>query len=68
MKALTDSVEEKAFVDAVTPDEWRALADYQIEKAKGRNGQIPFTPNVKSVLCANIGVEAYNAFIEKYNK
>ena len=40
LKALTDSGEKKAFVDAVTPDEWRALADYQIEKAKGRNGDV----------------------------
>lgn len=39
-KALTDSGEKKAFVDAVTPDEWRALADYQIEKAKGLNGDV----------------------------
>ena len=37
-KDLTDSGERKAFVDSVTPDEWRALADYQIEKAKGRKG------------------------------
>ena len=39
-KSLTDSGEKKAFVDAVTPDEWRALADYQIEKAKGLNGDV----------------------------
>lgn len=46
-KALTDSGERKAFVDSVTPDEWRALADYQIEKAKGRGDAGKYVYNLR---------------------
>ena len=46
------------------------MSDAEVEKLKDDvfYGQTPFTPNVKSALCANIGVDAYNAFVEKYNK
>lgn len=62
-----------AWVERWTGTKWQEpkwMSDAEAEKLKDDvfYGQIPFTPNVKSVLCANIGVDAYNAFVEKYNK
>lgn len=62
-----------AWVERWTDTKWQEpkwMSDEEAEKLKDDvfYGQIPFTPNVKSVLCANIGVDAYNAFVEKYNK
>lgn len=62
-----------AWVERWTDTKWQEpkwMSDADVEKLKDDvfYGQIPFTPNVKSVLCANIGVDAYNAFVEKYNK
>ena len=62
-----------AWVERWTDTKWQEpkwISDAEVEKLKDDvfYGQIPFTPNVGSTLCANIGVDAYNAFVEKYNK
>ena len=63
----------KAWVERWTDTKWQEpkwMSDADIEQLKDDiyYGQVPFTGNVKSTLCANIGVAAYNAFVEKYNK